>query len=118
AGLIRRRDSLRAAAGIDPRAKQIPLRGIVRRSVEVNPTFARIDCVDADYIEISRGNVAHIAAVASYRVDMMPAVAFAGPQKSFAAVDPFQISARQAVPVPVNIEQTYGHPALALLAHL
>ena len=52
----------------------------------------------------------HVTAVARNGIYVTPAIAFAGPEKSFTAIDPFDVAARESGLVPIDVAPRDVYP--------
>ena len=88
ADLLGRRDTHELARAIQGDAVEVPLRGVIRRSNEIEVTTLHVHARDAEDIILPRGEQTGLPASRGDAVKVPPTVAFAQPQETRAAIDP------------------------------
>src|SRR4030095_660267 len=68
------------------------------------------------HVEVAGRDALHIAAIARDGPNMSPAIAFTGPEKSFAAIDRPHIAACQSGLVPVDVPPGNVDPGVVLFS--
>src|SRR5262245_25066363 len=110
-----RRQPLLFAAAVDRHAVEVTLGSIVGRRKIVDPAVLNIDSLHGDHVVVAGRDGFDVLAVAGDRVNVPPAVAFAGPQETLAAVNPFDVATPDSRLVPTDITPGDVDPGVVLL---
>src|SRR5687767_682044 len=95
---------------VDAHAIEKTLRRVFGRSEKIKPTVLRIDSFDSDHVVGAGSDQLDVASIAGNGINMTPAVAFAGPEEALAAVDPFNVAARDSRALPIDVAPRDVHP--------